>query len=179
MPAVGGAESLAPALSPGTLLCIPRNPSSGSGRCEVPRGRKWMSEGPSLHFLRFLWAGLRCISASCPHELPASHPLSWAVGVGALGFLFQLGAQPQARCQLLLCPRFLPLPSDLTLKRDHTSLSGLSEGCQLPSDPIRSHQRPSVCVGEVRGPLWVGLGPLWGRAGRAQGQRPGDLVPPP
>lgn len=112
---------------------------------------------------------------NCP---PATlSPGQW--GWGRWGFFSSLEPSPRPDASSYFAPGSCPCLLNLTLKRDHTSLSGLSEGCQLPSDPIRSHQRPSVCVGEVRGPLWVGLGPLWGGAGRAQGQRPGDLVPPP
>lgn len=76
-----------------------------------------------MHFLRFLWAGPCWVSASCSHQLPTSHPLSWAVEVWVLGFLFQLGAQPQARCQLFLCPWFLPLVfCSHSEKRPHLSV---------------------------------------------------------
>ena len=162
MPAVGGAESRAPALSPGSLLCIPQNPSGVSGRCEVPRGGEESGRQRSLLCTSCVSCGqghagsLPPALTNCP--LATLSPGRW--GCGCWGFFSSLEPSPRPDASSFFAPGSCPLSSVLTLKRDHTSLSGLSEGCQFPSDP------PRLC-GRGEGAFVGRVGTLlgWGRKG--------------
>lgn len=120
----GGSRKSRSCFVPWLFALHPSKPQRGVRQARSPQrwGRKWTSEEPSLHFLRFLWAGLCWASASCPHKLPTSHPLSWAVGCGCWGFFFSLEPSPRPDASYFFAPGSCPLSSVLTLKRPHRSV---------------------------------------------------------
>ena len=160
MPAVGGCRKSCPCFVPWHFALHPSKPQQWVRQVRSPQ-RKKVDIREAFSALPAFPVG-RAVLRLCllPSRTAHQPPSLLGSRAGGAGVSFPAWSPAPGPMPALTLPWFLCLPSDLTLKRDHTSLSGLSEGCQLPSDPA------SLC-GRGEGPFVGRVGtPLgWGRKG--------------